>query len=77
MENEPSAESTPEQGARLQELSQSVQDIEARFAGASDAVHELNDQAVRFISEKPLAAIGIAFGVGYVVGKLAARRWLV
>ncbi|NND02494.1 MAG: hypothetical protein HKN91_06885 [Acidimicrobiia bacterium] len=65
------------QGARLQELTQSVRDIEERVSGVGDSVAELNERAVEFIAEKPLAAIGIAFGVGYLIGKLATKRWLV
>ena len=77
MEKQATTEESATQGARLQELTRGVQEIEARVSGASDKVSELNDQAVQFIAERPLAAIGIAFGVGYLVGKLAAKRWLV
>lgn len=65
------------QGARLQELTQSIQEMEERVSGVGESVSELNERAVAFIAEKPLAAIGIAFGVGYLVGKLASKRWLV
>ncbi len=64
------------QAARLHDLTRSVQGLEARVSGVGDTVSELNAQAVQFISERPVAAIGIAFGVGYLVGKLANRRWL-
>lgn len=75
MNNEATSEPAT-QGAKLQELTRSVREIESRVSDVGDTVHELNEQAVRFISERPLAAIGIAFGVGYVIGKLASRRWL-
>lgn len=74
MEHEATAE--PTQAARLRDLTRSVQEMEARVSGVGDTVSELNEQAVRFIAERPVAAIGIAFGVGYLIGKLASRRWL-
>ena len=76
MEEQATSQNTT-QGARLQELTRSVQEIEERVSGVGDTVSELNEQAVRFISERPLAAIGVAFGVGYIIGKLASKRWLV
>ena len=65
------------QGARLQDLTRSVQEIEARVSGVGDTLTELNEQAMQFIADRPVAAMGVAFGVGFVIGKLASRRWLV
>ena len=67
----------PKQAAALHELTKSVREIEERVSGVGDSLTDLNEQAVRFIAERPAAAIGIAFGVGYLIGKLASRRWLV
>lgn len=75
---EPQAASKPStQGARLQELTRSVQEMEERVSGVGDTIAEVNEQVVAFISERPVAAIGVAFGVGYLIGKLASKRWLV
>lgn len=76
MEDQGTAEARATQGATLQELTRGVKKFEEGVAGVPDALSDINDRAVNFISEKPLAAIGIAFGVGYLVGKLASRRWL-
>ena len=65
------------QAARLQELTRGVQELEARVSNVGESVSELNERALNFINERPAAAIGIAFGVGFLIGKLASRRWLV
>lgn len=64
--------------APLQErLERGYHAMEERALDARVQLEQLNDQAVTFIQEKPLAAIGIAFGVGYVLGALASRRWII
>ena len=78
MENEPISEAAPKSESKgfQDNLQRNVHEIEDSVQATRDRVHELNEQAVRFIQERPAAAIGIAFGVGYIVGKLAAKRWL-
>lgn len=74
-------EQTPQepvgQAARLHELTRSVQGLEERVSGLGESVAEVNDRVLAFIEERPVAAIGIAIGVGFLIGKLASRRWLV
>lgn len=60
-----------------QTLQRNVDELEQRVQSTRDRVHDFNEHAVQFIQERPAAALGIAFGVGYIVGKLAAKRWLV
>lgn len=64
------------QAARLQELTHSAQEFGERVSNVGESVTEFNERALAFINERPAAAIGIAFGVGFLVGKLANRRWL-
>lgn len=53
-----------------------VDELEAQLQHTRDRMHDFNETAVHFIQERPLAAIGIAFGAGYIIGKLASSRWL-
>lgn len=57
-------------------MQHTVEELETQLQSTRDRVHDLNDAAVAFIEERPLAAVGIAFGAGYLLGKLAASRWL-
>lgn len=77
MENEPISETARSDEDLDASLNRSVQELEERVQTTRDRVHEFNERAVQFIQERPAASIGIAFGVGYLVGKLAAKRWLV
>jgi ElaB/YqjD/DUF883 family membrane-anchored ribosome-binding protein len=78
MENEPIPETErPDRSDLDASLNRSVQELEERVETTRDQIQELNERAVHFIQERPAAAIGIAFGVGYFVGKMAAKRWLV
>lgn len=77
MENEPMHEGASDPSAFPDDIQRSAQEIEDRLLSTRDRVHDLNEKAVRFIQERPAAAIGVAFGVGYIIGKLAAKRWLV
>ena len=74
---------SPEEGGikkKVNELEDKVQhkveELESQLQSTRDRVHDLNEAAVNFIQERPLAAIGIAFGAGYLLGKLASSRWL-
>lgn len=41
---------------------------------AQDRAEDLGEQAQRFVSEKPGTALGIAAGIGFLVGFLGARK---
>lgn len=60
-----------------EKVSARVGELNTQLQSTKDRVHDLNEQAVQFIQERPLAAIGIALGAGYLLGKLASSRWLV
>ncbi len=38
---------------------------------------EVNRRAVSFIQDNPAVTIVGAFGIGYLLGSLAARRWII
>ena len=57
-------------------LEEGVHEIEERYRDARDQLRTVNDTAVRFIREHPAACIAGAVAVGYVVGRMASRRWL-
>lgn len=51
--------------------------IEERAEAIKAGASELNERAVYFIQENPALAILGAFGAGYLLGTLAARRWII
>ena len=51
--------------------------LEQRAGEIKETATELNNRAVTFIQENPAVAIAAAFGVGYFIGSMAARRWIV
>lgn len=57
-------------------LEEGYQEVERRYDETRMQLRDLNDRAVRFIQENPGWCIVGALGVGYVVGRLASRRWL-
>jgi ElaB/YqjD/DUF883 family membrane-anchored ribosome-binding protein len=78
MDNEPISESARAESSDLNaSLNRSVKELEERVDTTRDRIHEINERAVHFIQERPAAAIGIAFGVGYFVGKMASKRWFI
>ncbi len=65
-----------ESGASLKDdLTARAHELEHQVEHAREVLYDANRRAVVFIRENPGLAIVGAFGVGYVVGKLAARRW--
>lgn len=77
MNNEVAASEPEEERDIRESLTATAHEIEQRVQTTRDQAYELNRQAVEFIQERPVAALAIAFGVGYLVGKLASKRWLV
>lgn len=57
-------------------IEEGFHEMEARYDDARDQLRILNDTAVDFIRENPALCLAGAVGVGYLVGKLAKRRWL-
>jgi len=57
-------------------IEEGFHEMEARYDDARNQLRTLNDQAVEFIRENPALCVAGAVGVGYLIGKLARRRWL-
>jgi ElaB/YqjD/DUF883 family membrane-anchored ribosome-binding protein len=51
-------------------------EMEQRYDDAREQLSDLNDRAVDFIRQNPAACVAGAVGVGYILGRLASRRWL-
>ncbi len=66
-----------ERAREVQErIEEGYHELEQRYDDARHQLREVNDRAVSFIRNNPAVAIVGAIGVGYVVGRLASRRWL-
>ncbi len=59
------------------QISDGYHEIEETYLSTRDQVYELNRQAVEFIREHPAACVVGGFAVGYIIGKLANKRWFV
>lgn len=57
-------------------LEERYEQLEERYEQARDALEEYNRTAMDFIRENPGICIAGAIGAGYIVGRLASRRWL-
>jgi ElaB/YqjD/DUF883 family membrane-anchored ribosome-binding protein len=51
--------------------------MEERYHSTREQLYEVNRQAQVMIQKHPAACIAGAFAVGWVIGKLAKRRWLI
>ena len=51
--------------------------MEERAEHLKDQASEFNRSAVHFIRTNPALSIAGAFGVGYLLGSIARRRWIV
>ncbi len=76
MENKPS-----EIVAKAEELKDNLvdkyRDFDERHSTPRDKMYAVNDNALRLVEENPVVAIGVALSVGYLIGRLASRRWIV
>lgn len=70
----PEAE-TPEEELR-RTLEERYDELEDRYDEVRELVEDYNRTAMEFIREHPGICIAGALGAGYVVGRLASRRWL-
>ena len=57
-------------------LERHYREIEQTYGDTRARLEEFNDQAVTFIRENPGLCIAGALAAGYLVGRLASRRWL-
>lgn len=84
-ESESLKEKAKEQAQQLSEQAQNLRekavegyhDVEQRAEAIKHNAEEFNRRAVDFIQENPAITIVGAFGVGYLLGSLAARRWII
>lgn len=59
---------------RVGDVMENAQELQQR---AKEQLEQANHLAVTFIQDKPLIALGVALGAGYLLGSLAARRWII
>ena len=60
-----------------EKLQHTYQDVGQAFEQTRERFDDFNDRAVSFIQQNPGACIVGAVAVGFLVGRLAARRWFV
>lgn len=60
-----------------QRLQKGYHDIEQTYGDTRARLDDFNEQATRFIRENPGLCIVGAVAAGYLIGRLASRRWLV
>ncbi len=67
----------PTNGSRIEEATSKLEAQAGRLGAQVDAMRDYAgtaDEMIRsFARERPLAAIGIAVGIGFLLGRLAAR----
>lgn len=51
-------------------------ELEETYRTTRDQVYALNQKAVTYVKAHPAVCITGAFAVGFVIGKLAHKRWL-
>jgi ElaB/YqjD/DUF883 family membrane-anchored ribosome-binding protein len=73
-------EGGPSTGQRAREVQDAIEDsvheIEERYRDVRDQLQHANHQAVDFIRKHPATCIFGAVAVGYLVGRMASKRWL-
>lgn len=57
-------------------IEEGFHEMEQRYGDAREQMRDYNDKAVEFIRQNPAMCLAGAVGVGFVLGKLASRRWL-
>ena len=64
-------------GGRMSDVTAGLEEAADRFAPQMDAIRDYAgsaDEMIRsFAQERPIAAVAIAVGVGFLIGRLAAR----
>ena len=58
------------------QVMQKTEEIEHQAEAVKARAEEMNDKFLALIKERPAVSVGVAFVSGYLVGKLALRRWL-
>jgi ElaB/YqjD/DUF883 family membrane-anchored ribosome-binding protein len=64
-------------GGRMGEVAAGLEEQAGRFGAQVDALRDYAgsaDEMIRgFARERPMAAVGIAIGIGFLLGRLASR----
>lgn len=76
-QSSPKSEQVRERAREVQErLEEGYHELEQRYDDVRGQLQQVNDRSVEFIRENPAICIAGAIGVGFVIGRLASRRWL-
>ena len=68
---------TPDVAEMAARFEEGLHALEDQVSGSKEQLERLNSAAMNLIRDQPLIAVAGAFGVGYLLGSLASRRWLV
>lgn len=70
--------SLTEQARQLSEQAmENYQALEEQAGAIKEQATQINAQVTSFIQNNPAVAIAGAFGLGYLIGSVAARRWII
>lgn len=69
------AEGPPDR-ERQRSLKEQYRDVEERYEDVRNQLESYNRHAVDFIRDNPAICIAGALGAGYLIGRLASKRWL-
>ncbi len=79
--SEPSSSQTADEPATSaearQRLEQHYRDIERTYDDTRARIEDINERAVDFVRDNPGLCIVGAVATGFIIGRLASRRWLV
>ncbi len=70
-------EETTDAAELAAKLEEGLYALEEQVSGSKEQLEKLNATAMNLIRDQPLIAVAGAFGVGYLLGSLASRRWIV
>lgn len=75
---EPSEANTEHGGEQQLERSieERYEELEERYDQLRDQLEDYNRSAQEFIQDHPGLSVAAALGTGYIIGRLAANRWL-
>lgn len=73
----PSEHGLPSTQEITERANEAIENVTALQQQAREQVEIANHTAITFIQDKPIIALGLAFGVGYLLGAAAKRRWII
>ncbi|MFB6264401.1 MAG: hypothetical protein ABEL76_12385 [Bradymonadaceae bacterium] len=75
-ESAPSFSSVDDEEEFRQALEHQYAELEETYDELRELAEQYNRTAMEFIREHPAICIGAAAGTGYIIGRLASKRWL-